>query len=130
MQPEQMQQMQDSIQSSLFSAGITTVVSLVVAFLIFVAVMRYVRRLSGANLKGGTPASATIVRMWDTGATVNDHPVAGLELDVQPAGGAAYRTSITSMIPRLAAARYQPGAIVPVRVDPRNPQRVALDLTA
>lgn len=130
MQPTQMQQIQDSIQSSFMFAGVTTVISLVVGLLIVVMVLRYVRQISGASLKGGAPASATIVRMWDTGATVNDHPVAGLELDVQPAGGASYRASITSMIPRLAAARYQPGAVVQVRVDPRNPQRVALDLSA
>lgn len=130
MQTEQIQQIQDSIQTSFMFSGVITIVSLVIGFLIIALVLRYVRRVSGASLKGGTPASATIVRMWDTGASVNDHPVAGLELDIQPAGAPSYRASITSMIPRLAAARYQPGAVVPVRIDPRNPQRVALDLGA
>jgi hypothetical protein len=102
--------------------------SLVMTFVIIALVLRYVRRISGRDLSSGVAAQATIVRMWDTGTTVHAHPVAGLELDVQPAAGAAYRVTTTSLIPRLAIGQLQPGATVPVRIDPQNQQRVALDL--
>lgn len=79
----------------------------------------------------GTPAWATILRLWDTGITVNDDPVVGLEVEVRPSPpteGAPFRAVIPkSRISRLDVPRVQPGETVAVRYDPNDPSRVALD---
>jgi hypothetical protein len=79
----------------------------------------------------GTPAWATILRLWDTGITVNDDPVVGMEVEVRPSPpteGAPFRAVIPkSRISRLEVPRVQPGETVAVRYDPNNPSRVALD---
>lgn len=76
----------------------------------------------------GTAAKATILRVWDTGITVNDDPVIGMDVQVYPAEGESWRATIPkSLISRLDIPQIQPGQIVPVRFDPHNPWRVALD---
>lgn len=79
----------------------------------------------------GVPAWATILRLWDTGITVNDDPVVGLEVEVRPSPpteGAPFRAVIPkSRISRLDVPRVQPGETVAVRYDPNDPSRVALD---
>jgi hypothetical protein len=78
----------------------------------------------------GLPASATILRIWDTGITVNDDPVIGLEVEViRPDGAPVYAATIPkSLISRLDVPRFQPGLTVAVRVDPQDPAVVALDV--
>jgi len=82
-------------------------------------------------LQTGVPAWATILRLWDTGITVNDDPVVGLEVEVRPSPpteGAPFRAVIPkSRISRLDVPRVQPGETVAVRYDPNDPSRVALD---
>ena len=76
----------------------------------------------------GVAAEATIVRIWDTGMTVNDDPVIGMEVEVYPAEGEHWRATIPkSLISRLDIPRFQPGQIVHVRFDPQDRSRVGLD---
>jgi hypothetical protein len=76
----------------------------------------------------GEPAEAEIIKIWDTGMTVNDDPVVGFLLEVRPAGKPGYQAETKLRISRLAISRFQPGAVVPVRIDPRHPKHVALDI--
>jgi hypothetical protein len=76
----------------------------------------------------GQPARAEILRIWDTGMTVNDDPVVGFVLQVQPDGKPAYETQTKLRISRIQVSQFQPGAVVPVRVDPTDPSRVSLDI--
>ncbi|HEX7184498.1 MAG TPA: DUF3592 domain-containing protein [Thermoanaerobaculia bacterium] len=76
----------------------------------------------------GDPAEAEILRVWDTGMTLNDDPVIGMEVEVQPLEGERYRAVIPkSVISRIAIPRFQPGALIAVRYDPRDLSRVGLD---
>jgi hypothetical protein len=78
--------------------------------------------------ESGVPASARILEIWDTGITVNDDPVIGMRVEIDRPDGSPYVATIPkSLISRLDVPRFQPGLTVPVRVDPRNPARVALD---
>jgi hypothetical protein len=102
-----------------FGIGIT------VAVLLWVR--RFMGRVTGADLKAtGQDAQATILKIWDTGTTVNMNPVVGFVLEVRAPAQAPYQVETTSLIPRLMIAQYQPGAIVPIKVDPANPSRVAI----
>lgn len=82
------------------------------------------KRLQGT----GTPANARILEIWDTGITVNDDPVIGMRVEISRSDGTTYTAAIPkSLISRLDVPRFQPGANVPVRIDPRDPNLVALD---
>jgi hypothetical protein len=77
----------------------------------------------------GVPAQATVLQIWDTGITYNNDPVISLRLLVDRPGYATYDAVINkSLVSRVHVAQFQPGALVPVRVDPNNPARVALDV--
>ncbi len=76
----------------------------------------------------GDSSDATILKIWDTGMTVNDDPVVRFLLEVHPYGKPAYQAETKLRISRLAVSRYQPGAVVPIRIDPRQPKHVALDI--
>jgi hypothetical protein len=78
--------------------------------------------------KIGLPAEATILRIWDTGMTVNDDPVVGFLLEVRPPGSPAYQAETKLLVSRLSVPQVQPGAIVPVRYDPAQPAHVSLEL--
>jgi hypothetical protein len=123
-------QMRDSIMDSAkMSMFISIGVTVVVITLVFFFVRRYMKRITGADLKAtGEPAVATVVQMWDTGTTVNQHPVVGFLLNVQPSTSAPYQVQTQSMIPRLSIGQVQPGAQVRVKIDPANRQRVVIDL--
>jgi hypothetical protein len=90
-------------------------------------------RMSGVSdakalQKTGEPAEATILKIWDTGMTVNDDPVVRFLLEVHPSGKPGYQAETKLRISRLAISRFQPGAMVPVRIDPHHPKHVALDI--
>jgi hypothetical protein len=113
------------------SVIIPIVLSIVITVIVLVWVRRFMGKVTGADLKAtGMPAQATVLRIWDTGTTVNDNPVVGFLLEVRLQNQAAYQAEAKSMIPRLAVPQFQPGAIVPVKIDPQNSARVALDIFA
>jgi hypothetical protein len=119
------------IMSSLALTGGIIALSTVFTIVVIVLVRRYVRGMTGGDLRNaGIPAQATVIKFWDTGASINDNPVAGLLLEVRGPNGAPYQVQTKSMIPRLSVGMLQPGAIVQVKIDPQNQQRVALDLFA
>lgn len=76
----------------------------------------------------GQPASATVVRLIDTGTTINHDPVVEFVLRVVPADGNAYEARTKALVSRLDVPAIQPGRALPVKVDPQQPARVAIDL--
>jgi hypothetical protein len=76
----------------------------------------------------GQAAEARVIAIEDTGITLNDDPIVAFHLEVRPAAGAAYEVRTRGRVGRLDVPRVQPGAIVPVSVDPADPQKVAIRL--
>lgn len=76
----------------------------------------------------GKPASATVVRLVDTGTTINDDPVVEFVLRVQPPDGDPYEARTRALVSRLDVPAVQPGRVLPVKVDPQQPARIAIDL--
>jgi hypothetical protein len=91
-------------------------------------------RMSGvSNAKDlqatGVAAPAEILRIWDTGITVNKDPVIGMDVLVRPADRPPYEAKIEkSLISRLDVPQFQPGQVIQVRFDPKEPGRVAIDV--
>jgi hypothetical protein len=78
-------------------------------------------------LRGGQRGEAVILDIWDTGMTINESPVVGFHLEVQPLSGSPFEAKTERLISRLQVHEFQPGARVPVRYNPRS-KKVALDL--
>ena len=76
----------------------------------------------------GQPAQAKVLKIWDTGITVNNDPVVGFLLEVRPDDRPPYQAETTALISRLDIPQIQPGAVLPVKFDPNDPGRVALDI--
>lgn len=76
----------------------------------------------------GTPATATIERLIDTGTTINDDPVVEFVLRVAPLEGPEFEAHATALVSRLDIPSVQPGRSVPVKYDPADFSRVALDI--
>ena len=79
-------------------------------------------------LAQGIPASATILQIWETGVRINDCPQVGFQIQVMPPSGVPYVTQTTAVVSQLVIPRIQPGAVVPAKFDPANPNNVALEL--
>ncbi|MDD1649266.1 MAG: hypothetical protein LUO80_02575 [Methylococcaceae bacterium] len=75
----------------------------------------------------GKPASATIIGISDTGTTINNDPVVAFELEVHPDPGTPFKAKTRALISRLDVPQVQPGHVVPVKYDPQQPGRVAID---
>jgi hypothetical protein len=80
-------------------------------------------------LTTGTPGTATIKGVTDTGVQVNFNPQVVLDLSVAVDGGAAYDTKLTTSVPQMQLAMLQPGNKVGVRVDPSDQSSLAIDWT-
>jgi hypothetical protein len=84
--------------------------------------------VNGATFTEGPDAlrcSARVLAIGDTGATINDDPLARLTLRVSPAHGAGpFEATIETTVSRLAIPRV--GDTIPVVCDPANPGNTKL----
>jgi len=76
----------------------------------------------------GFPASAQVLEIWDTGVRLNDNPVVGFRLLVTLDDGTSYEATTKNVVSIVHIPQVQPGAILPVKVDPDNHELVALDI--
>jgi hypothetical protein len=78
-------------------------------------------------LEKGEPAEATILKVTDTGVTMNNiYPVVNALLEVRPQGRPPYQVETRMIVNRVDIPQVQPGTVVPVKIDPRNQKRVAV----
>lgn len=78
--------------------------------------------------ESGFPASAKVLEIWDTGVRLNDNPVVGFRLLVTLDDGTSYEAVTKNVVSVVHIPQVQPGATLPVRVDPENHDLVALDI--
>ena len=74
--------------------------------------------------QNGADASADVVMVQDTGATVNMNPVVLIQMKVTPAAGAPFDVTTQTMVSRIAVPRA--GDKVKIKYNPANPQQVAI----
>lgn len=79
-------------------------------------------------LQSGIQATATVISLADTGMMVNYQPQVKMVLQVNPPNSAPYQTEVTMVVSQLKIPRVQPGAVVPVKIDPQNPANVAVSI--
>ena len=73
----------------------------------------------------GTPMTARVLGMQQTGALINMNPQVQAMLEVQGPQG-PYQVQTLAVIPQMSIPQFQPGAMVNVRVNPQNPHDVAV----
>src|SRR4051812_11465501 len=93
--------------------------------------MGLLRRLFGtdeANVEvEGLAGRAQIVTLSEGGPYVNQRPTITMDLDVELPGRKPYRAQARQQVGRLVVGRLEPGATVPVRVDPEDDAKVVVD---
>jgi hypothetical protein len=102
-------------------------------FLLSGCVMHVIDRMTGEDearqiRKTGTPAMAQVLDLRDTGMTLNQNPVVSLRIMVHPEGAPPFEAKMKALVGRLDIPRVQPGATLPVKYDPNDHARVALDI--
>ena len=80
-----------------------------------------------ANLKQtGMPATGTIMHVQQTGRLINYQPEVAFTVQVNHPQMGQYQVQTSDVVPQIAIPRAQPGAQIQVRIDPTNPQNIAL----
>ncbi len=112
------------------SVGLGAVV-MVLPFRLIRSVFGGLRRTK-ALLAQGRPATAVVTRLGENsmGGTmrINGQPVVNLEVDVyDPERGEPYTVAFDTVVSQLALPQVQPGCILAVAVDRKDPQKLAID---
>jgi hypothetical protein len=83
-------------------------------------IKRFGREATGKVLAIGENSEGGVV-------TINDQPLLNLQLEVHDASVPPYVVSFDTIIPRAAVPQFQPGAVIPIKIDPENPEKVIID---
>ena len=74
--------------------------------------------------QNGLEATAEVVMVTDTGATVNMNPVVVLQMKVTPVAGAPFDVTTQTMVSRISVPRA--GDKIKIKYNPANPQQMAV----
>lgn len=110
--------------------ALTCGITLVTTLITIVAIV-LIRRAVGPNrgvLKSGIAGEATILSVRQTGVQVNDQPQVAFELEVRVPGRSPYQAQTKAVIPIINVPQFQPGNVIPVKVDPNKPDQVVFDV--
>jgi hypothetical protein len=81
------------------------------------------RRASGVVLEVGESSEGGVM-------TVNDNPYLNVRFEVHDGSRTPYEVALDLLVPRFAVPQVQPGNILPLRVHPDDPRRLAIDWAA
>lgn len=104
---------------------IIIVVVVVILAIVFLPMLRGSMR-SSKLMQTGVSAPAQILKVWQTGMTINDQPQIGFLLQVQPANGAPFQAEAKKVVSMIQIPQFQPGGMLEVKYDPANPKEVAI----
>ncbi len=79
----------------------------------------------------GRPAEAKVLAIGENSeggiVTINNQPLLNLQLEVHDGAVPPYVVSLDTIILRSAVPQFQPGAVIPIKIDPENPETVIVD---
>ncbi len=114
-----------SLPQLLEEGDIVAIIVVPIALIITgVAILPFLRIIFPDEIKNGVNAPATVLKVWDTGVSINDNPQVGLRLEVSPAGANPFQTETKTVVSRLNVSLVQPGVTAEVRYDPQKPTRL------
>ena len=106
---------------------------MLLCFIVLTACTTFVDYFSGRSeaceiIARGKPAKAKIIKIFQTGTLINKNPVVGFVLEVSTSEGKIFEARTQALISYLDIPQIQPGQEVPVKYDPQQNNRVAIDL--
>ena len=123
--PEPLEVAGKSLRELVKSDALLVAVGVVAALgITWLLVRPFARFLFPPQIRDGVTTEARVLKVWDTGTTVNDDPQVGLLLEFTPAGGTLLQVEAKTLVSRLQAALVQPGISAEVKYDPQKPQRL------
>jgi hypothetical protein len=130
----------EATYARIMSTYVVQVVSVVSTAGMFLTGMFFLMRPVFGVMKGmsdraklratGVPGHAIVRSIGESGGgtvTVNDQPLLSLTLEVNDGYGSPYLVSLETIVPRYAIPQVQPGDTIPIKIDPNDPQRIAVD---
>jgi hypothetical protein len=88
------------------------------------AMIPFIRTIFPAQIKNAVETRAKVLKVWDTGVSINDNPQVGLLLEFAPPGGNPIQVEGKTIVSRLNAALVQPGVTADIQYDPAKPTRL------
>lgn len=76
----------------------------------------------------GLDGTATVVAVRQTPTMINFQPLVEIDLTVLGAGRPPYPVTVQQVVDQVSLPRVQPGASLPVKIDPADANAVWLDL--
>jgi len=77
-------------------------------------------------MRSGQPAMAIILKVSETGRLVNHNPRLKLLLEIRHSAMVPYEVEVYQNIPKEELHNFQPGRTLQVKIDSRNPRKVAI----
>jgi hypothetical protein len=112
---------------------VIVLVSVLVPIVLVVGIMRALmksQQVTDELLRSGAPAHGRILQLGTTGGSVavmgHRHLKLILTVEVYPPGGSPYHATFEQLVSELQLPSVQPGASIELRIDPRNPARMAM----
>jgi len=113
-----------------FNMGSATILALAIGLGSVIVSFVLIRKTFGADidtLRTGIPCQAKILKVWQTGAYMGRDPQLGMEVEVIPQSGAPYAAQTKAVVLLINIPKFQPGALIPVKVSVKDRTRVVLD---
>lgn len=96
--------------------------------------LAFTGRASKKILQHGRPAAAVVMSIGENSqggtVTINDQPYLNLQLEVRDGNKNPYTVSLDTVIPRASVPQFQPGTVIPIKIDPEDPMKIAIDWQA
>jgi hypothetical protein len=112
------------VQSGEILAAIAIPVALIISGILM---MNFVRILFPSEIKNGVTTTATVLKVWDTGVSINDNPQVGMLLEITSPEGNSIKAEAKTLVSRLITALVQPGIKAEVKYDPKNLKRIHVE---
>ena len=104
----------------------------VISAFVFKGFLKYLFGNKDRNriLASGRPAKAKVIKLGESGrgiVTINEQPFVSLKLEVYDGSKPPYQVELKTIVARLDIPRLQPGAELAIKIDPNNPEKIAID---
>jgi hypothetical protein len=99
-------------------------IMIIVLVVVLATLWHFYRIITPPRIRNGVTAPAKILKVWDTGTSINDDPQIGMLLEITPSLGASFQAEAKTIVSRLNAAFVQPGITAKVIFDPEKPKRI------
>ncbi len=125
--PDRIEPSGTSLEALMESGFLPALIVIVITLgIVGVFMVPLLRTIFPASIKNGVTSRARVLKVWDTGVSINDNPQVGLLVEISLPGKFPIQAEVKTVVSRLKAALVQPGVMAEVKYDPQNPKRLQL----